>query len=288
MARFAGTVRRYILVTLALVVAVPLVGPPGIAVADTAPANDTEAAAVVAETVPFTHSVDTTDATADGPRFCGNQASVFYRFVPSSNARVQIDTLGSQYDTTLGVYTRGDDGTVHGIVCNDDRFGFASGIRLRADAGTTYFLLVGRCCGSVRDGNEGAPGGPLVITLSEIDSVPLEYTFEIAQSGTVDPTTRLATVSGFVTCSKRSVIFQEGVLRQVRDQIFLARGWMYAQVGCTPDAPVPWTLLVDTDTSVVFGPGAALIRMTYGYGSNGFREYVQNDPEPMNVVIQLA
>jgi hypothetical protein len=41
------------------------------------PSNDTESGAVRVDAVPFTHAVDTTDATPDGPRFCSSHASVF-------------------------------------------------------------------------------------------------------------------------------------------------------------------------------------------------------------------
>ncbi|MGH2672377.1 MAG: hypothetical protein ACRDHC_05320 [Actinomycetota bacterium] len=108
------------------------------------PSNDTEGTAVVVDAVPFTHSVDTTEAVPGGPGFCSNGASAFYRFTPSEDVRIQVDLLGSDYDTTLGVYTRDGEGQVEPLTCNDDRLGVAAGVRLRAVSGTTYYFMVGR------------------------------------------------------------------------------------------------------------------------------------------------
>jgi len=74
------------------------------------PTNDTEAGAIEVAEVPFTHSADTSEASPGGPTFCSNSASVFYRFTPTDTLRVQADLIGSEYGTTLGVYTRDDDG----------------------------------------------------------------------------------------------------------------------------------------------------------------------------------
>jgi len=228
----------------------------------TPPSNDTETGAVPIDRVPFTHSGDTSGATADGPRFCSSHASVFYTFTPSANVRIQVDTLGSEYDTTLAIYTRDDVGSVVKVACNDDRIGGASGLRLRAVAGTVYVFMVGRCCGNPPRGEPGRPGGPLVLTVSEVSSAPLEATMTV-DGGTVDPNTGIATVSGTITCTQRSGVYAEGVLRQVRQGMFVARGYVYVYGICSPDAPVPWSIEVDTDTSVIFGTGPATFRRYY-------------------------
>lgn len=226
------------------------------------PSNDVEARAIRVDTVPFTHSVDTSDANADGPRFCSSHASVFYTFTPSATVRVQVDTLGSDYDTTLAIYTRDELGKVGQIGCDDDRFGDASGLRLRAVAGTTYVVMVNRCCGNPREGRPGRPGGPLVLTVTKFSSASLLATLTVDR-GTVDPSEGIATISGTITCSRRSIVYTEGVLNQLRQEVFVARGYWYAAVPCTPDAPVPWSMDVETETSVVFGAGPATSRRYY-------------------------
>jgi hypothetical protein len=253
-----STLRRSIPMLLAVTVVVAAGGP----ASASPPSNDVEASAIGVDAVPFTHSVDTSDANADGPRFCSSHASVFYAFTPPADVRVQVDTLGSGYDTTLAIYTRDDAGKVEQIGCNDDRFGGASGLRLRAEAGTTYVMMVGRCCGDPREGRTGRPGGPLVLTVTEVSTAPLEATLTV-EGGAVDPTTGIATISGTITCSRRSIVYSEGVLRQLRQQVFLARGYWYASSACAPDAPIPWSIEVDTETSVVFGTGPATSRRYY-------------------------
>jgi hypothetical protein len=265
------TVRRF----TAVVVVVTIAGVINAGVAMAAPpTNDTEASAVVVDAVPFTHSMDTTEATPGGPRFCWNSASVFYRFTPTEDVRVQADLIGTEYDPTLGVYTRDVDGQVQAIGCNDDRFGLASGLRFRASAGTTYYFIVGQCCSNGRTG-----GGDLVFTLSHVVAERLTLSFELAGTGTVDAETGIATISGTVTCNKRAAIDVGGTLRQLREEIFLARGdWSTYGEACTPGTPLELSFEVDTSTGVVFGSGEATARRFYLSGYDGWREgYYEND-----------
>jgi hypothetical protein len=239
-----------VLVTVALA-AVTYAGPALAA----PPSNDTEAGAVVIDAVPFTHSADTSEATPDGPGFCSNNASVFYRFTPTEDARVQIDLVGSDYDTTLGVYRRDAEGAVVPMKCNDDRFGLDSGVRFRARPGTTYYVIVGQCCGNGRTG-----GGRLELNVSEVIPLAIEMTVQVSETGTVD--TGMATISGTVTCNQRSILYAEGTLRQLRgDDLYLARGWFWVEGGCMPGAPAAWSVEVDTETAIAFGAGSAALRM---------------------------
>lgn len=105
------------------------------------PSNDQESGAIPIGALPFTTSQDTTEATASGPNFCPTRASVFYSFTPSVTERVQVDTIGSDYDTILGVYRRTNTCQVRAMRCDDDRFGLTSGVRFRAVAGKTYIVM---------------------------------------------------------------------------------------------------------------------------------------------------
>jgi hypothetical protein len=268
-----------------IIVTVGIVASAGGAASASPPSNDSESGAISVDAVPFTQSVDTTDASADGPRFCTTQASVFYLFTPSADVRVQVDTLGSGYDTTLAIYTRDDVGQVRRIGCNDDRFGLASGLRFRAVAGTDYLFMVGSCCGNPPRGEPGQ-GGPLVLTVTEVSNVPIEATIEV-EGGSVDPGTGIATITGTITCTTRSRVYAEGTLRQVRQGMFVARGYWYAYIPCTPGAPTPWSMEVDTETSVAFGAGPATIRRTLLDAYAGWRnEYYTT--ETVVASLQLA
>ena len=201
---------------------------PTAAVAGERPANDTEGGAIEIGSLPFTHSMDTSGATADGPRFCESAAWCSTRSRPMPRA-VQVDLIGSEFDTTLGIYTYRDDGEVRFVTCNDDRFGLASGVRFRAVAGVTYFLMVGAY--------DRGDGGPLVLTAGNVSDTTLEYEVEVT-GGTTDPATGLATVTGTVTCNERSAVYREATLRQVRQGIFVARGASSPSARrAYPDAP---------------------------------------------------
>jgi hypothetical protein len=244
-----------------------LVAGTGVGTAVATPSNDTEAGAINIGSLPFTHSQDTSGATADGPRVCFSRASVFYTFTPEAASRVQVDLIGSEYDTTLGVYTRSAGGDVHRVTCNDDRFGSTSGVRFRAEAGVTYFLIVGQCCS-----NRGSGGGPLVLTAGEVANTELDYSFQVT-GGITDPVTGLTTLTGSVNCNERSTVYREATLRQLRQGIFVARVYIYFYIVCTPGSPVDWSLEVDTDTGIAFGPGAALLRNWYEQAGDGWRDY---------------
>lgn len=235
-----------------------------------APGNDSESRAMEVAALPFIHQQDTTEANSNGPRFCSNNKSVFFRFTPSRTAQIQADTLGSDYDTVLSVYTRDSDGGVVRKGCSDDVFGLQSAVRFRAKAGVTYFFLVAQCCGSGSDFG----GGDLVFTVSPVGKGQLEATLQVNANGTVDPASGIATISGTATCTVRSVVSLDGALRQVRQGMFVARGYAYADIPCIPGDPVAWSLDVDTDTGIAFGEGSA--RLTHSaWAWDGFEEYVE-------------
>jgi hypothetical protein len=245
-----------------------------------APANDTEGSAVEVGALPFTHTEDTSEATPDGPRFCTNNASVFFTYTPSSDTRVLVDTIGSDYDTVVSVYRRQASG-IRQVDCNDDRFGLASGLRFRAAAGVTYVIMVGQCCGSGRRG-----GGELTLTVTESSQAELAFSVDVDASGTADPMTGLATLTGTATCNERAIVYREGLLRQVRQGLFVARGFWSVEIGCLPGQTVAWSAEVDTETGIAFGSGPAVIRGSFTAATDGFRDFITATPD--DLTIQLA
>ena len=71
------------------------------------PANDEFAAAEVIVKSPFATFTSTLEATTapDDPSCFGNDASVWYAYTPPVSTMITADTFGSDYDTTLSVYT---------------------------------------------------------------------------------------------------------------------------------------------------------------------------------------
>ncbi len=108
------------------------------------PPNDDISGATVIPTVPFTETADTREATVapDDPFCAGRSATVWYAFTPTSDMVLRAHTFGSDYDTTLSVYT-GSPGNLSQIACNDDALGLQSQVVFTATAGETYYFMVG-------------------------------------------------------------------------------------------------------------------------------------------------
>lgn len=254
--------------TILLVVLVGMLLPAQAAFA-APPPNDLESGATKIAAVPFTETIDTTEANTDGPNVCRaryRQNSVFYRFKPATDTYVQFDTFGSDYDTTLAVYRRDRAGDVRLLRrgCNDDRVSLWSGFRLHARAGVKYVFMVG---------SFSVGGGQLTVNLSEVSGDPLEFTIEITDPGAVDPE-GIATISGTVSCNRPSQTSVEATLRQLRDGMWVAKGYLYASAVCVPGTPVDWSTDVDTNTGVAFGAGPARVRDLYSYAYDGW-EWVE-------------
>jgi hypothetical protein len=120
------------------------------------PANDDFDNATVISALPFTDTISTVDATTAGDDpFCnGNEHTVWYAFTPTQDTRVRADTAGSDYATSLGVYT-GSRGALNQVACASS----PAEVTFDASANTTYFFMVASAA--------GGPGGTLVFHVSE-------------------------------------------------------------------------------------------------------------------------
>jgi hypothetical protein len=133
--------KRFVIAVALMTLA--LFGLPNTAIAQ--PTNDDfDNATVVTEPLPFADSISTVDATtaADDPECAGNGHTVWYTYTPSAAGSVNANTFGSDYDTTLSVYT-GTRGALTQIACNDDFGGVQSSVTWEVVAGTTYYLMAG-------------------------------------------------------------------------------------------------------------------------------------------------
>src|SRR5687768_1563953 len=181
---------------LSLVTALAVVTPSTAAWA--APSNDDIAGAVVIPSLPFSHQVNTAEATigANDPSACVDpQATVWYTFTPDVTGRVQIDTFGSDYDTTLAAYSGSAD-PANQVACNDDTNGLSAAVRFTATAGTQYLIMAGTCCGG---GPPVGPGGNLVLNASVAPPSPT-LDLSVNPAGKVS-NAGSATVAGTITCN---------------------------------------------------------------------------------------
>jgi hypothetical protein len=199
------------------------------------PANDDFDAAVVITTLRFTDNLNTSEATsaADDPAndcVIGGH-TVWYKFTPSEDMRINANTFGSDYDTGIAVYT-GARGALTQITCNDDAVTgqfVQSNVNFDAVAGQTYFFMVG----SFGD----SPGGNLVFNVD----VSVDLGLTIDPSGSVDAKTGVATIRGTITCAEPVSGTLDGSVQQ-RIGRSLLNGGFFTFFEC--DGVTPWEVQV--------------------------------------------
>jgi len=239
---------------LALVATLSILYPSTAALAQ--PNNDDITAAVTIPGLPFTHEVNTSEATVaaeDPATLCfGPLATVWYTFTPGQTVQVGVNTIGSDYDTTLAVFSAGPGGALDFVACNDDAVGLASAVTFTATVGTQYFVMAGTCCGG--EPGQVGPGGNLVLNVGEPPSAPVTVTLTVDGRGTVNRG-GVASISGTVTCSSSAGGFVDVFLTQQLGR-FAAQGSGGTGVTCEP-TPTAWSVQLGSFTGVVFGPGMA-------------------------------
>ena len=120
------------------------------------PPNDNFANAIVITGTPFADSQNSVGATTEtnDPGLssfascsqAGRNRSIWYRYTPTSNVSVAVDTFGSAYDTVLSVWSGSAFGALTGVACNDDVIGRGgpSALTVTLTAGVTYnFMITG-------------------------------------------------------------------------------------------------------------------------------------------------
>jgi hypothetical protein len=234
------------LVAIIAVLSFPfLVGTPA-AIAVVPPNDDFASATTVTEPLPFTDTVDTTDATTDvtdpEPSCVGTSHTVWYVFTPSATTFVQVDTIGSDYDTTLSAWT-GTEGNLSEVACNDDFFGLQSQVLFEAEAGTTYYIMAGSFLDS--------PGGSLTLNVDVAPPPVLLDALTIDPVGRVRPRIGEATITGSVTCpAAEGSVFIEGFLQQ-RIGRFLVSGFGFTEVFCSGETS--WSMTVAGENGLFTG-----------------------------------
>jgi Family of unknown function (DUF6299) len=162
------------------------------------PPNDTFANATVIPSLPFTDTVDTTQATTDSDdaelvSACNQTgisfaATVWYAFTPSTDQWVGINTSGSTY-TVAGAVVTGAPGSFSRVSC------FAGSGSFSAVAGQTYYIDLGDI--------SGGGGGTLNISVDVVPPQPPPQPvveLSVDPVGRLNPRTGAATVSGTTVC----------------------------------------------------------------------------------------
>lgn len=232
-----------------------------------APGNDDIGSPTVVGALPYSHGpYDTTEATtgATDPDVCfgsPDRSTVWYSFTPTASDRYVADTFGSDYDTTLYVGTPDGSGGIDVVDCNDDSGSLQSAVRWDAEAGTTYLLAVGTCCGGGTVGQADG-GGTLEF---HVDVAPPPPTIELTVNGTGSFTkTGAAIIRGTIVCSS-DVQFLEvslDVSQRVGRTTIRGFGGIFEE-GC-PTSPSPWSIEVFGDNGLFAGGSAQVNAFAFG------------------------
>jgi hypothetical protein len=226
-----------------------------------APPNDDIGAAIEIAALPYSSSVDITEATnAAGDLDCSgllDEHTVWYRYQPAADTVLGIRMTSSVNELSLAI---GSGGALALEYCS-----FSSEHLFAASGGATYFLQVASCC--------GAEPGPVDITIQELQ--PLTVNLEIDSMGTVDPDTGAASVSGTIACDRTtppgSELVVQGTLTQ-RHGRSTAEGWLvpvHLTTGCSP-TPAPWQATTQLLSTSGFTRGKAVLSAT-GFACDDFQ-----------------
>jgi hypothetical protein len=217
------------------------------------PSNDDIAGATQITSLPFTDSLDTAEATVGATDSRCNIASVWYAFTPTETGRVEVETLGSDFQTSIELLT-GDPADPTSIECN---WGIRSNLVAEVTAGQTYFVMVGNCCGdeTVGPGFVG-PGGDLVVTVRTAPPLITTITITAGRPATLTPIGTVF-VTGTVTCDQPAGLAITVEVTQRRGgNAARAIGYSFAMCDSTPS---PWRATVDSYIEGRFRPGPAEI-----------------------------
>jgi outer membrane protein assembly factor BamB len=117
-------------------------------------------------------NVNSGATTENEPAIAGHAptASLWWEWTPSITASVRLSTVGSSYDTLLGVFSGNALASLVPVAANDDDgAGVTSRLEFTAQAGTTYQIVVA--------GKAGAHG----LTLLDLGAIPPNDNFANAQ-----------------------------------------------------------------------------------------------------------
>jgi hypothetical protein len=215
-----------------------------------APANDDIANAVNVTRLPFTETVDITDATpAPDDLNCGTLVdgnTAWYTITPSRDTRIgfHIDTSVQELSISIGT---GSPGSLALWQCS-----FAPNDALDATGGTTYYIQVATCC--------GAAGGPVTISMQEVSHLSTDLSIDrlgrINDAGVIE-------LSGKVRCNRQtppgSGVTVQGTLTQGS-----ADGWLvpvHFSNGCSKRW-MAWSTTVQLLSVEGFASGRAALETT--------------------------
>ena len=169
---FLSQLKKGMQITILLAMLLTSFGPGGVFLAYAAPTNDNFASAIDVPTIPYQQlNISTTTATiqigekpvlsaCDGRLLAQGLHTVWYRFIPAATGLVSFDTVGSDYDTYIAVWTGTTLTNLQLFACDDDNLsGLQSQLLTTFQTGTTYYVQVAAYAGTMAE-----PSNPSDVT----------------------------------------------------------------------------------------------------------------------------
>ena len=150
----------------------------------TVPHDDFDNPVIITSTA-FTAQIGTGGATSspDDPELtdCNRRrgnATVWYRYTPSTNGIISVDTIGSNYDTMLAIWT-GTRGSLVSRGCNDDISGpiLQSSLAVTVLVGIPYYIEVAQYSSTATNASGAEGNSPTLDTPSVGGSLALHFSF---------------------------------------------------------------------------------------------------------------
>lgn len=242
-----------ILVALStLAVAAPVMAAP--------PSNDTYAARIAVGSLPFSDSLDTTEATSDADDVeananCGapaTDASVWYELA-GTDSTVLVDVSASDYSAGV-IVVSGSPGSFVIESCGPGAVGFF------AASGQTYAIL------AFDDQGDGSGnGGTLNITI-DVPPPPPSVDVTVNPVGQFNRLTGSATISGTVTCTGEADFTYIEVQLTQKVGRFTISGYGFLENAFVCDGTTqPWSVEVFGSSGLFKGGRAASVTIAVAY-----------------------
>jgi hypothetical protein len=222
------------------------------------PANDTPSGATLLGALPFGDVVTIDEATTDAldatlNTDCGapaTEGSVWYRYEASEDGALVLDVSESSFTAGLLV-TAGDPAEGNLVTCGPGAVTFA------VTAGQTYFIMA-------FSDTPGVTTGTLVIH-ADVAPPPPEVDISVDPTGTFDPQTGSATISGTVQCSGAQSAFIEVTVNQNVGRLLTISGYGAAEAACD-GTPQPWSIEVFPASGEFKGGAAVSVTSAFACG----------------------
>lgn len=253
-------------IALAAATAVMTVGlavPPALAAP---PSNDVYSGAESITAIPFSTTLDTTEATTDADdvelNVCGApamDASVWYGFTAPADETYAADVSASDYSAGVFVAT-GSPGAFTVLTCGP------GGAAWQATAGETYWIVV------IDDQLDGGGNGGQMSLVVDVAPPPPVLEVSVDPTGRFDARTGIATISGTVLCSEDAQFaFLEAQLTQRVGRLLISG---FGSTGLLCDGTVQdWTVEVFGSNGLFKGGKAASLTFSLACGSAFCSEY---------------